>query len=120
MGPFPGGDASGSGAAILHRRVMHYPDAQHGAEVPSATKRGCTTIGVKSVIFAPLLWQGRGIGVIFVGRAELAPFSEREIAALQAFAEQAVIAIQNARLFKETREGLAQQTAIAGMLKMIG
>ena len=120
LSPFPSGDASGSGAAILHHRVMHYPDAQHGAEVPPATKRGCATIGVKSVIFAPLLWQGRGIGVIFVGRAELAPFSEREIAALQAFAEQAVIAIQNARLFKETREGLAQQTAIAGMLKMIG
>jgi hypothetical protein len=63
LGPFPPGKASGSGAAVAQRRVTHYPDAQHGAEVPPTTRRGCVTIGVKSAIFAPLLWQGRGIGV---------------------------------------------------------
>ena len=119
LGPFPSGNASGSGAAIAQRRVMHYPDAQHGPEVPPATRRGCATIGVKSVIFAPLLWQGRGIGVIFVGRKALQPFADEDIASLQSFADQAVIAIQNVRLVNQTKEGLEQQTAIAGMLKVL-
>ncbi len=119
LSPFPPGDASGSGSAIANRRVMHYPDAQDGPDVPPSTRRGCATIGVKSVIFAPLLWEGRGIGVIFVGRDALGPFSDKDIALLQSFADQAVIAIQNARLFTDTKDALARQTATAGVLKVI-
>ncbi|MFZ2653170.1 MAG: GAF domain-containing protein, partial [Burkholderiaceae bacterium] len=119
MSPFPPGDASGSGAAIAHRRVMHYPDAQDESEVPPITRRGCKTIGVKSVIFAPLLWEGRGVGVIFVGRDVRGPFSPKDIALLRSFADQAVIAIQNARLFSETQEALERQTATANVLKAI-
>ena len=107
IAPFPPGEGSGSGAAIAHRRVMHYPDAG-GAEVPEVTRRGCKAIGVKSAIFAPMLWEGRGIGVIFVGRDFTGPFSEKEIALLRTFADQAAIAIQNARLFREIQEKSAQ------------
>jgi len=95
---------SGSGRSIVDRRVIHYPDAQHGADVPDATRRGCTATGIKSAIFAPMLWEGRGIGVIFLGREHLGSFSEKEIGLLKTFADQAVIAIQNARLFNEIQE----------------
>ena len=106
--PFAPGDNTGSGAAIAHGRLMHYPDAQNGGDTPEATRRGCKAIGVKSVIFAPMLWEGRGIGVIFVGRDFVGPFSDKEIALLKTFADQAVIAIQNARLFREIQEKSAQ------------
>ncbi len=106
--PFPQGDGSGSGAAIHHGRVMHYPDAQNGPDVPEVTKRGCAAIGVKAAIFSPMLWEGRGIGVIFVGRDFAGPFTEKEIALLRTFSDQAAIAIQNARLFREIQEKSAQ------------
>ena len=101
--PFPPGDGSGTGSAIAYRRVMHYPDA--AAEVvPVATRHGCHAIGVKAAIFSPMLWEGRAIGVIFVGRDFTGPFSEKEIALLRTFCDQAVIAIQNARLFREIQD----------------
>ncbi len=59
-----------------------------------------------------MLWEGRGIGAIFVGRATVGEFSEKEIALLKTFADQAVIAIQNARLFNETKEALDHQTGL--------
>ncbi len=108
LAPFPPGDGSGSGAAIAHGRLVHYPDAQGGKDVPETTRRGCRAIGVKAAIFAPMLWEGRGIGVIFVGRDFAGSFSEKEIALLKTFADQAVIAIQNARLFREIQEKSAQ------------
>jgi len=117
--PLPIDRGSGSGRSIVDRCVIHYPDAQHGADVPDATRRGCTATGIKSVIFAPMLWEGRGIGTIFLGREHTGPFSEKEIALLRTFADQAVIAIQNARLFNETKEALDQQTATADILKVM-
>ena len=71
------------------------------------------------MINAPMLWEGRGIGSIFVGRATVGEFSEKEIALLKTFADQAVIAIQNARLFNETKEALERQTATAEILRVI-
>ncbi len=116
--PFPAGDGSGSGAAIVHRRVMHYPDAT-ADEVPPVTRRGCRATNIRSVLFAPMLWEGRGIGTIFVGRDVPGPFSDKAIALLRTFCDQAVIAIQNARLFRETHEALERQTATAEILKVI-
>jgi len=117
--PIPLTVDSGSGLAMLERRIVHYPDAQQGAEVPERTRRGCTTIGIKSVIFAPLLWEGRGLGAIFVGRDHVSSFSEREIALLRTFADQAAIAIENVRLFNETKGSLDQQKALAEVLGTI-
>jgi signal transduction histidine kinase len=101
--PIPLTIESGSGLAILERRAVNYPDTQ-GAEVPERTRKGCKAIGINSVIFAPVLWEGRGVGAIFVGRDRLSSFSDREISLLQTFGDQAAIAIENARLFKEIQD----------------
>jgi signal transduction histidine kinase len=100
--------ASGSGLAIVERRVMHYPDTEIGPDVPDATRKGCRAAGIKSAIFAPMLWEARGVGVIFVGRDYTGPYTEKEISLLKTFSDQAVIAIQNARLFREIQEKSAQ------------
>jgi len=117
--PLPLTPESASGLAITERRVVHYPDAQNGADVPVRTRRGCKAIGIKSAIFAPVLWEGRGLGAIFVGRDHISSFSEKEIALLRTFADQAAIAIENVRLFNETKEALERQTATAEILAVI-
>jgi len=109
---------SGSGIAITTRSIVHYPDVMH-TDVPSNTRKACTAVGYRGVVFAPMVWEGKGIGVIFVGRDYAGPFSEKEIALLKTFADQAAIAIQNARLFNETNEALEQQRASAEVLAAV-
>ena len=122
--PVPLSEASANGTAILQRRVIQFPDIE-AEGVPDIARRGGRIGGNRSVLFAPMLWEGRGIGSIFVGRAIVGEFSEKEIALLKTFADQAVIAIQNARLFNESgaqpraTEALEQQTATAEILKVI-
>ena len=110
---------AGPGLAIVSRTVVHYPDVADGEGVPETTRTACKAVGYRGVIFAPMIWEGKGIGVIFVGRDYVGPFSEKDIALLRTFADQAVIAIQNARLVNETKEALDQQTATANVLKAI-
>ena len=117
--PAPLGAESSTGIAILERRVVHYPDIEHDADVPPYTLRTAAVTGAKSIVFAPMIWEGRGIGAIAVARPVVQAFSDKEIALLRTFADQAVIAIQNARLFNETKEALDQQTAIAEILRVI-
>jgi GAF domain-containing protein len=105
--PVPLSMQSGSGAAIVQRQVVHYPDCD-AAGVPEYARRGAHIAGNRSVLFAPMLWEGMGIGAIFVGRPVTGPFSEKEIALLRTFADQAAIAIQNAKLFREIQEKSAQ------------
>jgi PAS domain S-box-containing protein len=106
------------GRAIRERRVIHYPDLQNGVDVPGALRKLTKLAGFKSLLLAPMLWEDRGIGAIGVARAT-GPFKPKELAMLQTFADQAVIAIQNARLFNETKEALEQQTATAEVLQVI-
>ena len=112
-------EGSATALACAERRVLHYPDVLQQPDVPATLRRNCEHMGVHSIMFAPMLWQERGVGAIFVARKQAAAFSDKEQALLKTFADQAVIAIQNARLFNETKEALERQTAIAEVLRVI-
>jgi signal transduction histidine kinase len=102
--PFPVTEDSASGRAILHRTVMHYADVEHDPEVPSIARQGWMAQGVRAAIVAPMIWEAKGVGAILVGRETAGRFSDKEIALLRTFADQAVIAIQNARLVSEIQK----------------
>ena len=90
--------------AIRERRVLHFPDVLGATDVPDALRQMSTSLGTRSVMFAPMLWEGRGVGSIFVARIKARAFTDKEIALLQTFADQAVIAIENTRLFREIQD----------------
>jgi len=113
--PLPLSQDSGSGSAILEAAVKHYPDVD-APGVPPGVLAGCRVTGMRSILFAPMIFEGSGIGAIWVGRRHVSPFSEKQIALLKTFADQAVIAIQNAKLFREIREK-SQQLEIANRHK---
>jgi signal transduction histidine kinase/DNA-binding response OmpR family regulator len=109
--PAPLNGTTGSSLAILKRQVVHFPDVDNDPTAPDRLRRGCRATGTRGIIFAPMLWEGRAIGAVFVGRDYVGPFSEKEIALLKTFADQAVIAIQNARLFQQAQEARAAAEA---------
>jgi two-component system, NtrC family, sensor kinase len=92
------------------------PDVQADAEYRQPI---ATAFRARSSLGVPMLLDGRVVGAIAVTRAELRPFADAEIALLKTVASQAVIAIENVRLFTETKEALEQQTATSEILRVI-
>ena len=102
--------------AILTREVAHIPDA---AADPEYAAPAILQTGVHTMLSVPILQEGNPVGAITVTRREVSPFSQAQIDLLKIFADQAVIAIENVRLFNETREAMEQQTATAEVLQVI-
>jgi len=105
-----------AGRAILDGRIAHVPDMLADPEYA----HGLALAGNwRATLAVPMLHDGKAVGAISIGKAETGPFSERQTQLLTTFAAQAVIAIENTRLFSELRESLQQQTATADVLKVI-
>ncbi|HSF90668.1 MAG TPA: GAF domain-containing protein, partial [Paracoccaceae bacterium] len=107
-----------AGESIRTRKVTNYADVQNDPATPRVLQRVAKVAGYHSVAFAPMIWEGKGIGVVGVARSRR-PFNQKELRIMQGFADQAVIAIQNARMFKETSDALERQTATAEVLEVI-
>jgi GAF domain-containing protein len=116
--PRPLGQDTAAGRAILTGRLVAIPDVV--SEPGYGIAELAQVTGFRSVVAVPLIRDERPIGVINVGRPEPGHFSENQIALLQTFADQAVIAIENARLFRELETRTRELTRSVGELKALG
>ena len=122
--PLPIGSSSATGLAIRECKVQHVPDVtQHTTFSKSPQLQDG---GVRTLLAVPLLQGGSPLGAITLVRSEIRPFTDRQVGLVQTFADQAVIAIQNAHLFeaeqarsKELQEALEYQMAISAVLSVI-
>ncbi len=103
---------------VREGQTIQFPDSE-AAEVPALNRELARLRGFRSVLFMPLMNRGAPVGMISVTRAEPGSFAPDLVQLLQTFADQAVIAIENARLFNETKEALERQTATADILKVM-
>ena len=111
---------SPGGRAVLDRAIIHIPDmgAVVQSEFPGVYDTFLRT-GGGTTLDVPLMREAVAIGVIHIRRLEVRPFTEKQIKLLETFADQAVIAIENVRLFQELKESLEQQTATSEILGVI-
>src|SRR5262245_26889772 len=115
-----------TGRAVVDRAIIHIPDLQAAeAEFPEGAAYA-RQLGHRTTLAAPLLREGIAIGAILIRRMDVRPLTEKQTALLKMFADQAVIAFENARLFDEVQartrelsEALEQQTATSEVLRVI-
>jgi GAF domain-containing protein/signal transduction histidine kinase len=109
------------GRVITGNRQIHVPDLDH-LEPEMASWPGlpiARAAGTRTMVGTPLRSGGRAVGAVLIYRDELRPFDDVELQLVQSFADQAVIAIENARLLSELRQSLDRQTATAEVLQVI-
>ena len=114
------------GRSVLDGRSIHVADIETEAEEFAVGNEQLRRMGVRTLLSVPLMREGVAIGAIGLRRTEVRPFTDHQISLLQTFADQAVIAIENVRLFKELQArnqeltvALAQQTATSEVLAVI-
>src|SRR5256886_11321067 len=105
--------------AILDRRVIDIPDAEHVPAELTAGARNFLATGYRAITITPMMRGDVAIGALSVIRPAPAPLSDKQIAVLKTFANQAVIDIEDTRLLHELRESLQQQTATSEVLSAI-
>ena len=114
--PVAPGRHSAAARAALERRTVHIPDVQADPEYTWGVGQ---VEPLRTLLGVPMLKGDELVGVIITQKREVKPFTDKQIAVVEAFANQAVIAIENARLLNELRESLQQQTATAEVLQVI-
>jgi signal transduction histidine kinase len=125
VGPLPL-RGSIAGRAMLDRKTVQIEDLLDPKVRAEFREADATTPGYRTFLAAPLVREDTPVGAIVMRRQEVSPFNEKQVALLKTFADQAVIAIENVRLFKELQarnaeitEALEQQTATAEILRVI-
>jgi signal transduction histidine kinase/putative methionine-R-sulfoxide reductase with GAF domain len=108
-----------AGRTVLDRNAVHVADMQTKTDDFPEGSENARRMGFRTALCVPLMREGGAIGVIALRRTEARLFTDRQVALLKTFADQAVIAIENVRLFNETKEALDQQTASAEILRVI-
>jgi two-component system, NtrC family, sensor kinase len=111
-------DANFPSRAIVTRKNLHLPDWS-AVELPEYERHIRETFGFNSALYLPLLREGECIGLLGIAGTHAGRFGDNEIALAESFRDQALIAIENTRLFNETQEALERQTATADVLKVI-
>ena len=122
--PVPADRSSLAGRCVLEKSTLHVHDRLNEPDLPPLPQSYAT--GARTLLCVPLLREGEPIGVVRLSRDKVAPFTERQIALVETFADQAVIAIENTRLFeveqagkRELTQSLEYQTAISEVLGVI-
>jgi GAF domain-containing protein len=117
--PRPATDDTIAGQVMQSHRPYFVTDIKSDESVPALSRQMIEAMGTRSQVTVPMLRSGEPIGAITVGWADPGAYKDQQVMLLQTFADQAVIAIENVRLFNETREALERQTATADILKVI-